>query len=219
MTTNMNDLADFYNKMGPLYDEWMQLGESKLEDELKLVLQTFPNPCRILDVGCGTGRISIPLQDMGYSVVGVDISEGMLAQARNKGLSQIFHTDFASFKYAQSSFDAIISLHAGFSYTQDTIMMNKMIQKCYDLLDKEGSILWDSPNCKFYGMKIKLKWPSDFGNIETICYGHNVEKLSELIVNSGFTIQDIWSSYTPLKKYEDKLPRLIINAKKVTVDE
>ncbi len=34
---------------------------------------------RILDLGCGTGRIAAPLVDLGHTVVGVDESPGMLA--------------------------------------------------------------------------------------------------------------------------------------------
>ena len=36
---------------------------------------------RILDVGCGTGRHAIELARRGFEVTGVDISEGMLAEA------------------------------------------------------------------------------------------------------------------------------------------
>jgi len=39
---------------------------------------------RILDVGCGTGRHAIELAKRGYSVVGIDLSESMLAHARKK---------------------------------------------------------------------------------------------------------------------------------------
>jgi SAM-dependent methyltransferase len=37
---------------------------------------------RILDLCCGTGRVTIPLARDGYSITGVDISEGMLARFR-----------------------------------------------------------------------------------------------------------------------------------------
>ncbi len=38
----------------------------------------------ILEIGCGTGRISWPLAEAGQALVGVDLSEAMLAQARGK---------------------------------------------------------------------------------------------------------------------------------------
>jgi SAM-dependent methyltransferase len=37
---------------------------------------------RILDAGCGTGRVAVELARRGYDVVGVDLDSGMLDQAR-----------------------------------------------------------------------------------------------------------------------------------------
>ncbi|MBT8479067.1 MAG: methyltransferase domain-containing protein [Gemmatimonadetes bacterium] len=40
--------------------------------------------CRALDFGCGTGRSTRFLRDLGFDVVGVDIAESMLTRAREK---------------------------------------------------------------------------------------------------------------------------------------
>lgn len=39
---------------------------------------------RVLDAGCGTGRVAIELASRGFSVVGVDVDAAMLAGARAK---------------------------------------------------------------------------------------------------------------------------------------
>ena len=39
---------------------------------------------RILDAGCGTGRVAIRLAELGHDVVGVDVDESMLAVARRE---------------------------------------------------------------------------------------------------------------------------------------
>jgi SAM-dependent methyltransferase len=39
---------------------------------------------RVLDAGCGTGRVTIELADRGFSVVGVDVDPDMLSAARTK---------------------------------------------------------------------------------------------------------------------------------------
>ncbi|GAA3813457.1 hypothetical protein GCM10022226_37720 [Sphaerisporangium flaviroseum] len=41
-------------------------------------------PCRsrILDAGCGTGRVAIRLAELGYECVGVDLDASMLGEAR-----------------------------------------------------------------------------------------------------------------------------------------
>jgi len=42
------------------------------------------DPKKILDAGCGTGRVAIELARRGYDVVGVDLDPRMLAEARKK---------------------------------------------------------------------------------------------------------------------------------------
>ncbi|MEO5709866.1 MAG: class I SAM-dependent methyltransferase [Nocardioidaceae bacterium] len=39
---------------------------------------------RVLDAGCGTGRVAIRLSDLGFEVVGVDVDDSMLAVAREQ---------------------------------------------------------------------------------------------------------------------------------------
>jgi SAM-dependent methyltransferase len=41
-------------------------------------------PARVLDAGCGTGRVAIRLAELGYDVVGVDLDASMLLQAREE---------------------------------------------------------------------------------------------------------------------------------------
>jgi ubiquinone/menaquinone biosynthesis C-methylase UbiE len=43
-----------------------------------------PPPRRILDAGCGTGRVALELATRGYEVVGMDVEASMLDVARTK---------------------------------------------------------------------------------------------------------------------------------------
>ncbi len=40
----------------------------------------------VLEIACGTGRISIPIARLGFAVTGLDIVPGMLEQARRKSI-------------------------------------------------------------------------------------------------------------------------------------
>ncbi len=50
--------------------------------EAVLVSSLVDPPARVLDAGCGTGRTTARLHELGYDVVGVDVDESMLAVAR-----------------------------------------------------------------------------------------------------------------------------------------
>ena len=60
-------------------------------EELDLpVVQSFAARCGspILELGCGTGRLVVPLAREGYSVTGVDLSDAMIDRARAKVAEQ-----------------------------------------------------------------------------------------------------------------------------------
>lgn len=50
--------------------------------EASLVAGLVEAPARVLDAGCGTGRVAIRLAELGYEVVGVDLDIAMLDVAR-----------------------------------------------------------------------------------------------------------------------------------------
>ncbi len=68
----------------------------------------------VLDVGCGTGRLAVPLSEV-YRVVGIDVSPEMLALARSKGgRARFLRADAAREPFRQGSFDlalAVMVLH------------------------------------------------------------------------------------------------------------
>ena len=69
---------------------------------------------RILDVGIGTGRGSLPLARDGYSVTGVDASQAMLDQCRREAGTtpiELFPSDLTKLPFPDSSFDSAISLN------------------------------------------------------------------------------------------------------------
>ncbi len=50
-------------------------------------------PTSVLDAGCGTGRVAIELARRGIEVVGVDLDEAMIGEARSKAPDLAWHTD------------------------------------------------------------------------------------------------------------------------------
>jgi ubiquinone/menaquinone biosynthesis C-methylase UbiE len=80
----------------------------------------IPRGSRVLDLPCGTGRLTRLLVDQGFRVTGADVSEAMLAQARDNhatgrlSASNTFphvkfeHRDIMQTGYQDGCFDAVI---------------------------------------------------------------------------------------------------------------
>ena len=62
------------------------------EVDQQIIRQNFPEltkipssgPVTVLDLGCGTGRHSLPLAQSGYQIIGIDLSRAMLNVTRSK---------------------------------------------------------------------------------------------------------------------------------------
>lgn len=67
--------------------------------EARFCTALVPAGARVLDAGCGTGRVMIRLAELGYDCVGVDLDASMLAVARKQapGLPW-FQADLAAFE-------------------------------------------------------------------------------------------------------------------------
>ena len=50
--------------------------------EILELVPTLPSNARVLDLGCGEGRLMLPLAEAGFEVVGVDVSESGVSKAK-----------------------------------------------------------------------------------------------------------------------------------------
>src|SRR5215831_7764597 len=75
-----------YDDEAPTYEELEYPIPLHAEFVARLLGLTAPGG-RVLDAPCGTGRWFAPVVQSGRSVVGIDQSAGMLAQARARGLA------------------------------------------------------------------------------------------------------------------------------------
>lgn len=79
------------------------------------LLRELPSPChRVLEIGCGKGRLSRALAKHAQAVVGIDLSNEMLkiARAESQQLNNVRfeQTDYLQKDYPPAYFDAIVSV-------------------------------------------------------------------------------------------------------------
>ena len=94
------------------YEEEAPSGPTQPEAWL---LSGLPARGRVLDAGCGAGRVSVELARRGYDVVGADVSEPLLRAARAYAEASGVRVRFERVEplrlpYADASFDAALSI-------------------------------------------------------------------------------------------------------------
>jgi SAM-dependent methyltransferase len=72
-------LQDSYEPIAPFYD----LEHGHFRADIDFYLRLF-DPCPVLEVGVGTGRIALPLAEAGFDVWGVEPSQAMLELASRR---------------------------------------------------------------------------------------------------------------------------------------
>lgn len=111
---------DEWDKEAPQFDNEPDHGlhNPATRKAWKTLLQEtiIPTTNKVLDIGCGTGSLSLLLAELGYQVTGADLSPNMLAIAQEKsqqaGYDIPYHVMDAAYpEFEVQSFDVIVCRH------------------------------------------------------------------------------------------------------------
>jgi SAM-dependent methyltransferase len=111
----------------------------------------YDKNCKILDIGCGTGRHDIELAKRGYNVTGIDLSESMLTKAREKAekaaVNLNLHLADARKLQFEDQFDLVIMLCEGAFPLMETDEMNfEILKNAAKALKKNGKFIFTTLN-------------------------------------------------------------------------
>ncbi len=106
-----------------------------------------PPPAKVLDLGCGTGNLAAALAERGYNVIGTDIAEGMIRQARMSFPSakvdwQLLPVNWTRLPVPDGSLDAVVSSSV-FEYLPD---LRHAFSECARVVRPGGYLLLTVPN-------------------------------------------------------------------------
>ncbi len=124
---------DFYNENVERYSD--NIKDSKSREILNEILKYIPENGKILDAGCGTGRDSLIMKELGYEVTAFDGAYKMVELARKvTGLPVIVDT-FENIALQNNTFDGIVALSSFIHVDKEN--MEQVFKKLYNSLKKE----------------------------------------------------------------------------------
>lgn len=145
-----------YGKFAYVYDELME--DMPYESWISFAKGSWARtkePRTVVDLGCGTGSITIPLAEMGYHMTGIDLSEDMLAVANDKldnlgknslllrqAKVRLVQQDMTQWEMPEPV-DAVISFCDCINYLLTEQDVQATFQATYKSLVPDGSFIFD----------------------------------------------------------------------------
>ena len=144
MDSNFYDiLASHYDTMQSDMDTYCWAGY--IDSLIKRHSETEGGTHSVVDLGCGTGSVDIPLMRHGYSIIGIDSAEEMLAQATAKdGADKICWTaqDITDFELPGRA-DCFVSLLDTLDHITDRTALRRIFAQVYSYLEPGGVFIFD----------------------------------------------------------------------------
>lgn len=102
---------------------------------------------RILDVGCGAGRVLKYLQKKDFDVTGFDIDSIAVQLCKERGLENVFVGDFNNIEQF-GIFDTILFMNRTICTAGSLEAVEALLKKCYNCCSPNGILVFDSYEVK-----------------------------------------------------------------------
>lgn len=128
---------------------WEEISKGRFKREPPFLQQIFKSHGtvkHILDVGCGTGSHLNTLTEMGFTGLGIDLNENMIAFAQEKYPHLHFEVQDMKQLSFSNQFDAIICLCTTFCYNTSNEEVVAALKSFHKALKKDGLLIIETFN-------------------------------------------------------------------------
>jgi SAM-dependent methyltransferase len=209
-------LWDYLNSsdMVAVYDEQMRVSALATAD-VAFCEKSFAVPGKLIDLGCGTGRLCLHFVNKGFDCVGVDLSDEMLAKARanweaarrpgsvdfvKANLVDLSDLPAGSFDYAACLFSTLGMVHGAEN-------RSKLILNAHRLLKPGGKLVVHAHNRYFRELGLKriatqaakslvgragdITMPQAYGGAPLTLHHFSRREVVRLLEDGGFVIREV----------------------------
>lgn len=195
MDTRQMKEKSLWNRLAKQYDRQVSGYDQAYKRSIQKVLQHINSTSSVLEIACGTGIISFGIAANVKKLIAVDLSEQMIAIARQKAQERGIHNldfqvaDGYALQYAEASFDAILL----FNVLHVVKEPDTLLREVRRLLRPDGVIL-TATDCYAepapLGIRVQLvvqKLLKACGVIPYLCY-YTKAGLEATIRRNGFEV-------------------------------
>lgn len=131
-----------YSSLAPVYD-FVYERHFDYDDQCRLVTDLAPDAQRVLEVGCGTGRLLARLEQEYDTVVGLDLHESMAERARARTDDTSVVVGDATQDSLEATFDAVVALGRITGHTTIDEEVRGLFENVRAHLEPDGVALFD----------------------------------------------------------------------------
>lgn len=133
-----------------------EFGKKVMKKEAEYVYNELKNCIKILDVGCGIGSIEQNLPSL--NIIGLDLSEEMLEEARKRSDKTFILGNVEHLKFKDYTFDAVFTV-TSLEFLDD---YQKAVKEILRVTEPKGTILVMMLNPKSEYFREEIKKPGDY---------------------------------------------------------
>ncbi len=178
-----NYVENLFDQYANHYDEHLVKHlQYKVPKNMRLLLEQedlWPNRLlKILDLGCGTGAMGHELSYKAQTLIGVDLSQQMLDEAKqSKIYDSLHHSDILTFLPTCADFDVILAADV-FTYIGN---LQPVFKLCHRALVPGGLLCFSTEQTHEENFTLQTN----------VRYAHNKIYLQEQLQDAGFTVISI----------------------------
>jgi len=208
-----------YDNIAKIYDK--RLNSKTISEENLFLKEINTKGKTILDLGCGTGRLSSKLAKKAKKIIAIDNSKNMIRLAKAKKIpnAKFIHSNMEKLPFKKSSFDIIIS-SLSIEHIKD---FEKVLKEIKRVLKTNGKFIFSISNKINNSTYIHFETQKEIVKIKN--YLKPKKYYLKKLIENGFQIKKISSVkiHPKLKKlnqniydfWKGKTMSYIINTKKI----
>jgi len=154
----IQNIIEYYDELYPITDAQKKFYKEQLSN--------YPDPAKVLRVGCGTGLFEHLLAREGKDVTGIDSYQEMLRSANLRRRNQLMSIRFFQMSYLDMArflgkgfYNIISILDDRIIFIHDKTLLRKFFFDCRQLLAQEGSLIISLCNYRKYNTVPLIRLP------------------------------------------------------------